>query len=81
MAVNRGLGLNPPPPPPPHTHTHIIIGYYCNTPSLDSLTEKVQERPKYDVLVEHPFIKMTKQLDVDVGAWYRDILDREAALT
>lgn len=45
------------------------------------LTKKVQERPKYDVLVEHPFIKMTEQLDVDVGAWYRDILDREAALT
>ena len=45
-----------------------------------SLTKSVEERPKYDILVEHPFIKMIEQMEVDVGAWYRDILGREETL-
>ena len=38
------------------------------------------ERPKYNTLVEHRFIKTVEQMDVDMGAWYRDILAKEAAL-
>ena len=40
----------------------------------------MEERPKYDILVEHSFIKKIEQTEVDVGAWYRDILDKEEAL-
>ena len=64
--------------PPTLSSQHLLRSFLL---SSDSLTKKVQERPKYEILVEHPFIKMTEQLEVDVGAWYRDILDREAALS
>jgi len=49
-------------------------------PILRSLTKSVDERPKYNILVEHPFIKMIESMEVDVGAWYRDILAREETL-
>ena len=45
-----------------------------------SLTKTVGERPKYNTLVEHRFIKTVEQMDVDMGAWYRDILAKEAAM-
>ncbi|KAL5473917.1 hypothetical protein EMCRGX_G028484 [Ephydatia muelleri] len=43
------------------------------------LKKDVQLRPKYDVLLDHPFIKQMEQSTVDVAAWYQDICDREQA--
>ena len=49
-------------------------------PFTFSLTKTVDHRPKYSTLVEHPFIKAIEEVEVDMGAWYRGILAKEAAL-
>ena len=62
-----------------HTRTYTCTHTYTHMHTR-SLTKAVSERPKYDTLVEHPFIKKIEQMDVDVAGWYRDILDKEEAL-
>ncbi len=46
-----------------------------------SLTKSVEERPKYDVLVTHPFILNIEKQEVNVAGWYRDVVDKAEALS
>lgn len=36
------------------------------------------ERPKYNVLLQHPFIKRSEESDVDVAVYVSEILDNMA---
>ena len=68
-SVNSTVFPSPPLPSPP-------------LPSPPpSLTKKVDDRPKIGVLVEHRFIKKVEAMEVDVAGWFRDIRDRESALS
>jgi hypothetical protein len=45
-----------------------------------SLTHKVENRPKFRALVEHPYIKKIEEEENQVGEWYTGILEKEQAL-
>uniref|UniRef100_UPI00358E9150 dual specificity mitogen-activated protein kinase kinase 7-like n=1 Tax=Myxine glutinosa TaxID=7769 RepID=UPI00358E9150 len=40
----------------------------------DCLIKDHRKRPKYQKLLEHNFIRHYKEADVDVGAWYREVV-------
>lgn len=40
----------------------------------------MERRPRFRDLVDHSFIKFIESVEVDVGGWYSDILDKEEAL-
>ena len=42
-----------------------------------SLTKEVSNRPKFHQLLDDPFIKRTEAESIDIGPWFRDILERE----
>lgn len=39
------------------------------------LIKQVKDRPKYNVLMKHPFIQHYKNTDVDVKSWLKSVLD------
>ena len=45
-----------------------------------SLTHKVENRPKFHELVQHPYIKKIELEEVAVGEWYQGILEKEQTL-
>ena len=45
-----------------------------------SLTKEVEHRPKFQQLLEDPFIKKTEAEQTDIGVWFRTILDKEKTL-
>ena len=60
-----------------HTHTNTHAHTHTHTHAR-SLTKEVSNRPKFHQLMDDPFIKRTEREDTDVGAWFRDILERES---
>ena len=57
-----------------------LLGLSALSLPLCSLTKDVDHRPTFQLLLEHPFIKTTEEHEADIGAWFRDILDREKNL-
>ncbi len=43
------------------------------------LRKQVKERPKYNVLLKHPFVVYYKETDVDVRSWFGSIVGGEDA--
>lgn len=44
------------------------------------LTKDVRDRPKYNSLLEHPFVLAYRDLDVDVKGWYRSVLGHSGTI-
>ncbi|KAG5277765.1 hypothetical protein AALO_G00091140 [Alosa alosa] len=44
--------------------------------SLTCLTKDHRKRPKYHKLLEHPFIRRYEVLDVEVAAWFQEVMER-----
>ncbi|XP_063997958.1 dual specificity mitogen-activated protein kinase kinase 7 isoform X3 [Pogoniulus pusillus] len=42
----------------------------------DCLTKDHRKRPKYNKLLEHPFIKRFETLEVDVASWFKEVMAR-----
>lgn len=42
---------------------------------ITSLTKEVKDRPGFQKLLEHPFIKMMEEEPREVKTWYLDILN------
>ena len=38
------------------------------------LTKDVKKRPKYNLLLQHPFVQHYRQTDVDVKSWFRNVM-------
>ena len=47
----------------------------------DCLMKDPKDRPKYKKLLMHPFIKKYEREEVDVGAWYRQVISTNGSLT
>ncbi len=43
------------------------------------LTKDVKKRPKYNILLQHPFVQHYKQSKVDVESWFKNILSPKAS--
>ncbi|KJH42270.1 kinase domain protein [Dictyocaulus viviparus] len=46
---------------------------FCNLVDL-CLRRNVEERPRYDFILEHPFIVNNERADTDVSEWFSDIM-------
>ena len=73
--IFTSISTHHPTLPPINPHSHNSRDLFLTL----SLKKDVQQRPKYDVLLDHPFIKQMEELKIDVAAWYQDICDREQA--
>ena len=45
------------------------------------LTKDVRQRPKYNILLQHPFVQHYKQTDVDVKSWFKNVLSEASSQT
>ena len=44
------------------------------------LTKDVKKRPKYNILLQHPFVQHYKQAEVDVKSWFKNITSPQVNL-
>jgi mitogen-activated protein kinase kinase 7 len=60
--------------PPPSLSRDTFSADFCSFVAA-CLTKDCKKRPKYKKLLEHPFIKLYSEQEVDVAAWFKDVSD------